>query len=82
MGIVGFVIVAVWGTLLGAAYLTRVRARLGRRPAVVMVTACYGGLSALALLWLGWTWQGVAGIAGMSLPYAVATGAILFGPPL
>ena len=68
---------AVVGLVIAAAYLARVRARLGRGPAVLVVTACYGGLAALALLWLGRTWQGGAGIAGMSLPYAVATALVL-----
>ena len=77
MAVVGLAIVAVWGTLLGAAYLCRVRAHLERRSAMAIVTGCYLGLSALALLWLGWTWQGGAGITGMLLPYAVASGTIL-----
>ncbi len=79
MLVVGLVIVVVWGTLLGAAYLARVRAGLGRRAAFAVVTLCYAGLGALALLWLGWTWRGGAGIVGMSLPYAVATGTVLLG---
>ena len=77
MAIVGLVIAMVWGTLLGAAYLCRVRARLDRRLAMAIVTACYLGLSAIALLWLGWTWQGKAGVTGMLLPYAVASGCVL-----
>ena len=77
MAIVGLAIAAVWGTLLGVAYLCRVRARLDRHSAMAIVTACYLGLSALTLLWLGWTWQGGAGVAGMLLPYAVASGCVL-----
>ena len=79
MVVVGLVIVAVWGTLLGAAYGARVRAGLGRGAALAVVTLCYAGLGALALLWLGWTWRGGAGVLGMSLPYAVAVGIILVG---
>ena len=77
MVIVGLAIIVVWGTLLGAAYLARVRAHLDRRSAMAIVTACYLGLSALALLWLGWTWQGGAGVTGMLLPYAAAAGCVL-----
>ena len=81
MALVGVAIVVAWATLLGTAYLSRVRARLGWGSAVAIVTICYGGLSALALLWLGWTWQGGAGAFGMSLPYAVAVGLILVVRP-
>ncbi len=79
MRIVACAIVVVWATLLGVAYLCRVRARLDRGPAVAIVTLCYGWLSALALLWLGWTWRGGVGVTGMLIPYAVATGTILVG---
>ena len=77
LGIVGASIGVVWGVLLGAAYLCRVTARLRRWPSIAILSGCYLGLAAAALLGLGWTWQGGAGVTGMLLPYAVAVGMIL-----
>ena len=70
-------IVAIWGVLLGAAFLSRAAVGLGRRSSIMVVTVCYLGLSALALLWLGATWNGFAGILGMLLPYAISSGIVL-----
>ena len=70
-------IVSIWSVLLGAAFLSRMKGGLSRRSSMLIVTGCYLGLSALALLWLGATWNGFAGVFGMLLPYAVSSGIVL-----
>ena len=80
MVLVGVSIIVVWGVLLGAAVLCRLVGRMRRGPSIAVVTCCYLALGALALLWLGWTWRGGAGVTGMLLPYTVAVGTVFLMP--
>ena len=65
-------IVAVWTSSLGTAWVCR-RRGLARSRSIAAVGCCYASVSAVALVWLGLTWNGLFGVIGMSLPFAIAT---------
>ena len=65
-------IAVAWSALLGAAYLTRFRLRLGRGSSLTVLAAIYAALGGTAFRILGGAWQGWAGMAGMLVPFAVA----------
>jgi hypothetical protein len=77
MPIVIVIIVAVWGVLLGAAYLSRVTAGCSKRSSTAIVTGSYVALAVLSFSWFGFTTNGALGALGMSLPYAAAIGIVL-----
>jgi hypothetical protein len=77
MSILILVIAGIWAVLLAAAYLSRVSAGLSKRLSSAIVTGSYFALSALILVWFGFNSTGLTAVFGMSLPLAVAIGAIM-----
>ncbi len=69
--VIGF-IVLIWASLLGAAYLSRVRFRLGRLASAGIVSATFLVLCLLVLAEFGWTRTGWRSVLGTLLPFAAA----------
>ena len=73
-------IVAVWGVLFTAAYLSRFSGGLSRTRSCIVVIAAYLVLGGLSLAWFGLDRTGLMGAFGMLLPFVAAIGMVLVLP--